>query len=53
MKSFQQALESVSEKTKFRLENVSKEKENIEEKLRDTENKLKTEITNSQTLDKN
>jgi chaperonin cofactor prefoldin len=53
MKSFQQAIESDAEKTKFRLEAVSKEKEILEEKLRDIENKLKTEITNNQTLDKN
>lgn len=53
MKSFQQAIESDAEKTKFRLETVSKEKEILEEKLRDIENKLKTEIANNQTNDKN
>lgn len=53
MKSFQQAIETDAETTKLRLDTVSKEKETLDEKLRDTENKLKTEITNNQTSDKN
>jgi hypothetical protein len=53
MKSFQQAIESDAEKTRFRSMAKKKVEITIEEKLRDTENKLKTEITNNQTLEKN
>jgi len=53
MKSFQQILESDIEKIKQRLESNIKEKETIEKKLIDTENKLENEINNRQIIEKN
>lgn len=53
MKSFQQILESDIEKIKQRLESTIKEKETIEKKLIDTENKLENEINNRQIIEKN
>lgn len=53
MKVFQKVLETDVEKTKQRLQIINIEKEKVEEKLRDTENKLLTETNNHQTTEKN